>query len=217
MKTLTPFNNMPKRDDVVAVMSATHTEWTKRKIENAVNRRMKYLEDLAAALPRNCIEIEVVWKRSAMWGHNPSWNARAWYEGKDGQWKYDSLNQGYANAKGGPIGGCGYCKRSTATAQALNSLLMPYLFRLNPKLFARERNDNGTTKSGMPYGFSTGCYGAQKKLWTLYNPGFDGGVGVNCHLAVIQYLGGQVISERTCDKGDTDFFSFKLPPLKEAK
>jgi len=214
MKTLTPFNNMPKRDDVVAQITKGHPEWTKRKIENAVNRRMEELRLIAEAMPANYIKIKIEWKRSATWGANPSWEAWVWGEDTKGKApEYGSDWHKYA--KGGPIGGCGYDKCSTATAAALNALLTPWLFRLNPKMLLRTRNDRGTVTSGVPYGFWTGRSDLQEKPWTNWTPSFDGGVGVDCHENIVRYLGGEVV---TSESGGTwDLYVFKLPPFKEPK
>lgn len=214
MKTLKPFNNMPRREAVVKSIAAGYPEWSKRKVENAVNRRMEELEKLAKALPMNCIKIKIQWTKSRMWGNNPSWEAWAWGEdAKGGSPKFGS--DWHRHTEGGKISGCGYDKQSTATASALNALLMPYLFRVNPKMFERKQDDRGRTESGLPYGFTPRRRDRKEKMWLSWNPGFDGGVGVNCHHNVIRHLGGEV---KISEGGRAwDLYEFKLPPFKEQK
>ncbi len=215
MKTLTPFNNMPKPSEVEGVLRAVYPSYMDRKIKNAVARRMEVLEKLVALPPVNRIKIKIRWTKSRAWVHNPTWEAWAWGETAKGGSPITPNRDWHRYAKGGSIGGCGYDKQSTATAEALNALLKPYLFRLNPKLFTRVRNDNGTTKSGMPYGIDDGIHGTQKKMWTLWDPSFSGGVGVNCHEAIVCHLGGKIITHEGDDTWD--FYEYLLPPFKEPK
>ena len=56
------------------------------------------------------ITLEVEWKRSAMWGYNPSVDMR--WEDANGNWHYME--------KAGCASGWGYDKHSTAVAEALN-------------------------------------------------------------------------------------------------
>lgn len=213
MKTLKPFNNMPSAKDVEAVLRAVYPSYTDRKIRNAVARRLEALGKLAAMPPANGIKIKIQWKKSATWGSNPSWEAWVWGENAKGGSPLTSNRDWHRYASGGGIGGCGYDKQSTATAEALNELLKPYMFRLNPRLFTRVRNDNGTTKTGMPYGISSGCHGTQKKMWTLWDPHFNGGVGVNCHEEIVRYIGGKIITHE--GGKDWDLYEYLLPPFKE--
>lgn len=213
MKTLKPFNNMPSTKDVETVLRKIYPTYTDRKIKNAVERRMIALEKIAAMPPVNRIKIKIQWTKSRTWGLNPTWEAWAWGETAKGGGMLTPNRDWHRHAMGGGIGGCGYDKQSTATAEALNALLKPYLFRLSPKWFTRVRNDNGTTKSGMPYGISSGTHEEQKKMWTLWDPHFDGGVGVNCHEEIVRYLGGKIITHE--GGKDWDLYEYLLPPFKE--
>lgn len=220
MKELKPFNNMPSETAVLKAVQAVHPGYTARKVNNIVKKRMEYLRGLAEALPRNCVEIEIVWKKSRTWGWCPSqWSAKAWYEGPTGKDDvYDSAGKYYTYAEGGHIGGCGYCKRSTATAYALNAVLMAWLFRLNPKAFTQEKHPNGFVKSGMPYGISNGLWSGVTKMWTMWDPTFSGGVGYECHEGIIRHLGGEIVMSHPCgERSNTDLFRYKLPPFKQPK
>jgi len=107
----------------------------------------------------NPLIITIEWKKSKMWGFNP----RAY------------TNYGF---KSESIGGCGYCKLSTATAKALNSHLgiLKRLFqaeerRLKEKPKIPERRDY--------IGYGSGHHALPK---------FEGGVGVSSHKDIIRGL-----------------------------
>ncbi len=117
--------------------------------------------------------ITLEWKKSAMWGSNPKAHTNFGFEGSS-------------------IGGCGYCKTSTATAQALNShlpLLKMLYLRKNKELgnlkeFYTEQNGfKGNSQQHINaevLGYGSG-YGVI--------PHFEGGVGVNCHERIVEKLG----------------------------
>jgi len=103
--------------------------------------------------------ITLEWKKSRMWGSNP----RAY------------TNYGF---EGESIGGCGYCKTSTATAQALNSNLSIL------KLMYLKKNEllkQGLNKDEIKNKIGYGCG---------YNiiPSFEGGVGVSSHEDILKNL-----------------------------
>lgn len=101
--------------------------------------------------------ITVEWKKSYMWGMNPT----AW------------TNYGF---RGTSIGGCGYCKLSTATAQALND----YLPILKLMYIKKNRVINQGINNHELLGYGSDYF-------TF--PSFEGGVGVNCHQQIIEKLG----------------------------
>lgn len=120
--------------------------------------------------------ITLEWKKSYMWGSNP----RAY------------TNYGFV---GESISGCGYCKTSTATAQALNSNLsiLKLLFKMEDERLKQneyslsqlkvksKHNINKITKDRRDY-INYGCG---------YNvtPKFEGGVGVSSHEQALKKLG----------------------------
>lgn len=103
--------------------------------------------------------ITVEWKRSRMWGSNPT----------------AYTNYGYQSDS---IGGCGYCKHSTATARALNS--NDSILKLMCAKTERALRKGESIKNRDLLGYGAG-YSAL--------PRFEGGVGVNSHRGIIEGLG----------------------------
>lgn len=86
---------------------------TLRGVENALSRINSEMEtEINKPLPIR-IELDVNWKRSQTWGHNPSVDMR--WEDASGEWHYEE-RAGYAS-------GCGYDKHSSAVAMALNKFI----------------------------------------------------------------------------------------------
>ena len=103
--------------------------------------------------------LTIEWKKSNMWGMNPKVFTNYGFEGES-------------------IGGCGYCKTSTATAQGLNSH-KPILKELFKK--EEERLNLKTSKDRRNFvGYGSG-YGII--------PIFEGGVGVSSHETILKNLG----------------------------
>lgn len=109
--------------------------------------------------------ITVEWKKSRMWGSNP----RAY------------TNEGFVSES---IGGCGYCKLSTATAQALNSnlKLLKLLYAKKEKALNKPKykkmNNNTLHREVLGYGCGYGIL-----------PQFEGGVGISSHQTIIENIG----------------------------
>jgi hypothetical protein len=136
----------------------------KKKLDKELNAEFKHLEEVAQAqaLP-NPIYITVEWKKSYMWGSNPT------------------ATDNYGNTSGS-IGGCGYDKLSTAVARVLNQhkrlLQAMYDFK-NDYLREHEVKDhNATHREILDYGSGYGIL-----------PKFEGGVGVNCFKTILSKVG----------------------------
>ena len=113
--------------------------------------------------------ITVEWKKSAMWGSNPTAELRTESLTALNQKRYDSI-------KGRSISGCGYCKESTAVAQVLNESMEVL------KVFCEimDKNINEDLRNFIGYGIS----------YNYYNiPTFNGGVGVNCYYHIFEKAG----------------------------
>lgn len=112
------------------------------------------------------VKISIEWKQNKTWGSNPT--AEAWLNYK----KDGFINTKYVNS--GSIGGCGYDKRSTAVAQALNQFdeILKPLFIL--------KNKNITKNNHEIFGYGSG-YGIL--------PSIEGGVGVSCYNKIFNSIG----------------------------
>ncbi len=109
------------------------------------------------------INISVEWKKSRMWGANPTAYVRVNFKG--GECK---------NFESGSIGGCGYDKESTAISEALN-----YCNELL-KLMYTKKDKKTKLNNGDIFGYGSG-YGLL--------PYFNGGVGVSCYYQIFESLG----------------------------
>lgn len=121
--------------------------------------------------------ITVEWKRSKMWGSNPK----------------AFTNKGF---KGSSIGGCGYDKLSTATAQALNSN------KSILKLLYKKKNNNLEKHNHELLGYGSG--------YDLL-PAFEGGVGVGSHQQIINNIGLKMVTITSTPNVDV----FLIKPLNE--
>lgn len=117
--------------------------------------------------------ITVEWIRSRTWGANP----RAY------------TNKGFESSS---IGGCGYDKLSTATAQALNSN------KSILKMMYAKKNENISIRNHELLGYGSG-YGIL--------PSFEGGVGTRSHIRIIEGLGLKM--ETITSTKNTDVFLIK--------
>ena len=122
--------------------------------------------------PVNKIIICIEWKKSRMWGSNPTAEARVFH--KDG-----SISYGVAKCSG-----CGYDKESTTIAQIFNDFLK---YKLYGEFVPVERN----RENGLPYGIYLGQYRH-----------FSGGIGTNCYYDIAKAIGGEfkhIASGKTFD------------------
>lgn len=116
------------------------------------------------------VKISVEWKRSQMWGSNPSAECWASFINKDGN--HDSI---YVTS--GSIGGCGYDKLSTSVANCLNqvnAVLKPLYHLKDEQLAISEKKNHDILGYGSGYGIL---------------PSIEGGVGVSCYPAIFNKIG----------------------------
>lgn len=120
--------------------------------------KLAHIEAVENADDFNGATITVEWKRSQMWGSNPTATARV---------KHNSFSSG-------SIGGCGYDKESTATADALNQSksFLKALYTVKEQRVA-EKCEN-------VLGYGSG-YGVLPQL--------EGGVGVECMRDICKSIG----------------------------
>jgi hypothetical protein len=133
--------------------------------------------EASGELPNDLI-VTIEWKPSRMWRSNPR----------------SHTNYGF---DGSSIGGCGYDKRSTALAEALNatSQIMKALYTAKDKALATatETNQNDINRKYLGYGSGYGVI-----------PHFEGGVGVESHLSILRTIGFN--ANWIVDTANTDVF-----------
>lgn len=110
------------------------------------------------------INIITEWKDSKTWGKNPSVKVAIYYTRKN-------LSTGVECCEGF-ASGCGYCKESSAIAQAFNSSQLLKALLIKAKEKALKQGE------ALPYGSGYGAI-----------PYYSQGVGVNCLMGLLEYLG----------------------------
>jgi len=136
-----------------------------RKLNKQCLDKLDFIKSIEEAdTLKNPLIITLEWTKSRMWGSNP----RAY------------TNYGF---EGESIGGCGYCKTSTATGQALNNFkpILKLLYAKKEKWFKDNPNKKFTEDIKREYlGYGSG--------YSIL-PIFEGGVGVSSHENIIKGLG----------------------------
>lgn len=107
------------------------------------------------------LTITVEWKKSQMWGSNPT---------------AESYINGVGMVSSGSIGGCGFDKQSTAVANVLNQV--PQFRKLMFELKDKKSNIKKSNRDLFGYGAGYGIL-----------PSFEGGVGVNCYDKIFKAIG----------------------------
>lgn len=120
---------------------------------------------LNSDLKINKIVIAIEWKKSRTWGNNPYCEVKVFY------------NNNQIETFTGSASGCGYDKRSAATAEALDKceLLKALLYKAENKRL--KANNGATRRESLGYGSG---YGAL--------PYFEGGVGFSSHETILNNL-----------------------------
>jgi len=154
-------------------------EWTLEKLKAYVLKRyndakdkdllkkVAQIETISKSGDFISAKIQVEWKKSQMWGSNPS--AELWLSFRNNTGNMDSL---YFTS--GSIGGCGYDKLSTAVANVINQAnpILKQLYEL------KESNPNTDNRELFGYGSGYGSL-----------PHIEGGVGVSCYPAIFDKIG----------------------------
>lgn len=184
---------IPKGKDVRNIpFDALKSYIIKRKekaIYKAIEREVSKINTVAKAGGLISVKITVEWKKSKMWGMNPT--AEAWC-----QFVYENGNTNSHYVKSGSIGGCGYDKGSTAVAECLNQ------FNEVLKLLYTVKNKNVTAKNNDLLGYGSG-YGIL--------PSIEGGVGISCYPGIFEPLG---YSFKTVASGKS-FDSYSIEKIKK--
>ena len=141
----------------------------KNYYERSLNKDIATVEQAEALLNSdlkiNKIVIAIEWKKSRTWGNNPYCEVKVFY------------NNNQIETFTGFASGCGYDKRSAATAQAFNKCeaLKALLYKAENK---RLKNHSEVTRRDF-IGYGSG-YGSL--------PYFEGGVGFRCHETILNNL-----------------------------
>jgi hypothetical protein len=111
--------------------------------------------------------ISIEWKKSKMWGSNPSAECVYSYRDADGNLRSNRVLSG-------SIGGCGYDKESTAVAKCLNQIneILKLLYTI------KNESTNESNHNLLGYGSGYGI-----------TPSIEGGVGVSCYPSIFSKLG----------------------------
>ena len=138
-----------------------YIKYVTKKNNERLNKELNKITEVNKAESFSNLTITIEWTKSYMWGSNP----KAY------------TNYGFISSS---IGGGGYCKTSTATAQALNSddRILKLLYKAKNKFL--KNNKNTTKDNNEILGYGSG-----------YNtlPSFCGGVGVSSHEGILLKLG----------------------------
>lgn len=179
------------REKIVALTISRMEKQTDKKTAE----RLEKLDRVAAAPDLESVTISVEWKRSGVWGYNPTATATV-HAGND--WKQYT----------GSASGCGYDKLTTAIGQALNKnrsvLKMLYtvkekaLSEFTPERIQAAKNHHGTesNRDFIHYGAGYGVL-----------PYFEGGVGMSSFKGVFEACGFKCTAENGTKH--TDFYHFE--------
>lgn len=131
-----------------------------KKAEKEINTMIEKYNSIMNSKDIESVNISVEWKKSSIWGMNPTATAKVNY------------TDGSCNYFEGKASGCGYDKESAAIASALNNS-----YSVLKLLFICSKKD--------PENKVYGYYNANKG----YFPHISGGVGVSCYNAVFNLCG----------------------------
>lgn len=146
-----------------------------KSIYKSIEREVNKIKTVFNAGTLIDVKISIEWKRSRMWGSNPS--AECWYSYKDADGQY---RNGYVVS--GSIGGCGYDKGSTAVARCLNQIneVLKPLYAKKDKAIKGITTPHNNTIHRDIFGYGSG-YGIL--------PTIEGGVGVSCYPSIFAAIG----------------------------
>jgi len=148
------------------------TKRNNKAIDKEIAAGLAHLERVAAAGDVNYINCNVIWKRNAYWGNNPT--AYVTTDCESGVFE-------------GKASGCGYDKESAAVAEAFNKspAIMKVLYTLKEKALAAGMSDY--SKSTVTNVNNRDIIGYGAGYSTI--PYFEGGVGVNCFWSILKKAG----------------------------
>lgn len=165
------------KKELKELCSKSYEQIIKADTEKVIESYKKTLEETKSNIEKICIatipnfiSITVEWHKSKTWGANPQAEVRT--------------GENYHVSR--KVGGCGYDKESTATAECFNDdfgILKIALISLYKKEHSKKYLGSG--------------YGATIDLWGV---SFSSGVGFNCHESIITNSGYYKVTSRNSGK-----------------
>lgn len=138
-----------------------------KKLKVSLQKKISSIQEIFQAGDLNFIKILVEWKKSRIWGMNPT--AEIWVQFFN---KEDEIDSDYFRSSS--ISGYGYDKLSTAVAEALNQ--SPQVLKL---LYSKKnKKPLDSNRELLGYGSGHGIL-----------PRFEGGVGIESHRKIFENLG----------------------------
>ena len=132
-----------------------------RKMKNELAKLDKRFETIENAVIPKVITVTIEWNKNKTWGNCPKATVR-------------TSGNVFNSFESSRITGCGYCKESTAFAEAVNQV-NGILKRLYSK-----KEKHPRTKNHKLFGYGSGYYNL---------PYFEGGVGVSCYPDIFKSMG----------------------------
>ena len=168
-------------------LSHEFLKWEKEhpslKTEVGVLNRLAKMNEkkMALAMLPDIVEmtIKIDWKNSRTWGYNPH-----------ASYYCLNSNKTWGQGNGFTCSGCGYDKESTVVAKIFNEIMVGMVYR---KLKRNRKN--------APYGVNVPDKGGV--------PSFSGGVGINCYIQIVAWLGGKMEHVAWSDTFDQYKITFK--------
>lgn len=165
------------KKELKELSSKSYDQILKANTEKVIESYKKTMEQTKSKIEKICIanipnfiSISVEWYKSKTWGANPQAELRT--------------GENYHVSK--KVGGCGFDKESTATAECFNDdfgILKIALISLYKKEHSKKYLGSG--------------YGATIDLWGV---SFSSGVGFNCHESIITNSGFYKVTARNSGK-----------------
>jgi len=165
------------KKELKELCSKSYEQIIKEDTKKVIEKYKKTLEQTKSKIEKIClanipafISVSVEWFKSATWGANPQAEVRT--------------GENYHISR--KVGGCGYDKESTATAECFNKdlgILKIALISLYKKEHSKKYLGSG--------------YGATIDLWGV---SFSDGVGFNCHESIITNSGYYKVTARQSGK-----------------
>lgn len=146
-----------------------------RELEKDTAEGLAKIERVQNAPELTYATVNIVWKRSSVWGYNPQ--VETWSDNR----------RSYGTASG-----CGYDKRSAGVAEAFNAddTMLRVLYELKEKGLAEGKTSDS----------ETACTGHDNRKIIGYGAGYsvlpyyEGGVGVECFWSILEKAGYKVQS-----------------------